>query len=54
MSLTSLKRKEKETLPINPNKIQIKYIHMKNTNMKKYNELNNIKHTNEKYILENR
>ena len=50
---TSLKRKEKENRPVNPNKIQIKYIHLKITNMKKYNKLNNIKHANEKYLFEN-
>ena len=37
MSSTSLKRKEKENLPVNPNKMQIKYICMRITNMKKYN-----------------
>ena len=50
MSPTSLKIKEKENLPVNPNIKQIKY--MKITTMKKHNKLNNIKYTNEKYILE--
>ena len=51
MSPKSWKR-NKENLSVNPNKIQIKYIHMKITNMKKYNRLNSIKVKNEKYILE--
>ena len=37
-SATSLKRKEKETLPVNLNKMQIKCIHMKITDVKKYNK----------------
>ena len=49
----SLKWKEKKILPVNPNNIQIKYTHIKVASMKKYNKLNNIKHTNEKFILEN-
>ena len=32
MSPTSLRRKE--NLPVNPNDVQMKYMHIKNTNMK--------------------
>ena len=51
MSPTSLKRKD--NLPVNPNKIQINYIHTKNTNMKMNKKWNNNKLTNEKYVHKN-